>query len=66
MNNRKQNERNGHYPERITNRVDKMSGWTGTIKYWIGKSKKFFKRMSSKKRRQFLKNEIKENNYDKY
>ena len=54
----KTNSLTSHHPERHTSRADKMSGM---IKYWkkelIGKSKKFEKHFSSKKRRAFLNND---------
>ena len=52
----KTNSLTSHFPERNSHRVDKMSGMTTEIKrHFIGKSKRFEKRFTNKKRRQFLK-----------
>jgi len=45
-----------HHPERNSHRVDKMSGMVKKVKKaMIGKSKRFDKKFTNKKRRQFLK-----------
>jgi len=48
-----------HHPERLSNRIDKMSP-TSKSTSWLkdimrGYSKKFYKKFASKKRRQLLK-----------
>ena len=56
----KTNSLTSHYPERTTHRVDKMSGLDKETKDGIiGKSKKFYKKFTNKKRRVVLKNENK-------
>lgn len=54
----KTNSLTSHWPERRSHRVDKMSGFEPEFKRQMsGKSKVFFKKFASKKRRNFLKNE---------
>ena len=53
----KTNSLTSHYPERNSHRVDKMSGMRKRFKVLMrGSSKRFDKKFSNKKRRQFLKN----------
>lgn len=59
------NSLTSHCPESLTSRADKMSGWIRRYKKlngYIGKSFKYHKTFSSRKRRQFLKNK---NNWEK-
>jgi hypothetical protein len=54
----KTNTLTSHTPERNSHRADKMSGMGKYIKNLMqGKSKAFNKKFTSKKRRNFLKNE---------
>jgi hypothetical protein len=49
--------------EASVSRADKMSGWMSEIREYLkGKSKRTWKKIASKKRRQFLKNK---NNWNK-
>lgn len=52
---KKSNTLISHTGERITHRIDKMTGWFSSSKYWRGVSKKFSKKFTNKKRRQLLK-----------
>lgn len=45
-----------HTPESSNQPARKMGGWYHNSSYWVGKSKRFWKKFYSKKRRQLLKN----------
>lgn len=46
---------NNHHAESSNIPANKMSGDINTIEYFKGKSKRFFKKFTNKKRRQLLK-----------